>query len=847
MKKIIFTLVLLISVVGMAMSQNDAVYVYRNDGEFNAFLKSDVDSMSHSHYDTLGTYHSQYVTQVIYTHDSVYRIPLSVIDSVSFVTPETQYQDNVYHITEFHLPYIKSSDDSRVTFFSSFPRADLPVKGQVVISDVYEEPLEFGFAGRVIDIVAVGDSVNIICEEVAITDIYKQLVCVTRTYLTDDESASRVKKKTQGNFNLGTFTVNMGAVSVSDKITGYVDGVCNINPFTHPYVTIIVKHRHEMKLKLSLQKSGTKGDTKFLPGFITIPTGVPGLYAKIQGGGFYDVSGSVGLDVTIPASISFLSGLRWNEKMFKPENVIDQPLVLGDVHTSFEMKGSASFGVAARLSLGAISEKVLGANITLTAGPKLSANFSLSDAGFDDGTLYSSLKDSKITFSLASKLSAGYTIVGKEGQFEHKNVPVSLSWDKEIKSWYLLPAFSGIKVENTQGSKATLSTEISRDLCFLVPPLSVGMVLFDSDDRKLQTQYSSAKYHSVGEWPYDNLSATFENLEHEKTYRCSPVIKFMGFDMVATPKREFKLEEFPVTITSFKQTGADYSPGAYYNDGYYYDYKFEAATSVRIESLEGVADWGYVYEDLYGRLKRISLKQYGISYIDTRYAYYRNEAQSTVRLYGYVKKENDDNYYDDEPHDYPVEFAIHTCPDSNHPHAIDLGLPSGTKWCCMNVGATSPEGYGGYYAWGETSEKSVYSWDNYAYYNSNTWDYIYIGSDIAGTSYDVAHVRMGAPWRMPSHEQQMELIDNCARTWTQQNGVNGILVTGKNGGQIFLPAAGCRWNGGFDYVGSLGYYWSSSLSPLYDYGAYGLYFYSGYWGWSYYDRNNGLSVRAVCP
>ena len=187
--------------------------------------------------------------------------------------------------------------------------------------------------------------------------------------------------------------------------------------------------------------------------------------------------------------------------------------------------------------------------------------------------------------------------------------------------------------------------------------------------------------------------------------------------------------------------------------------------------------------------------QFGKSYTDTRYAYYRNQAKSTACLYTYVKYEGDSEYYEGEPQEYDLEFSVHTCPDNNHPHAIDLGLPSGTKWCCCNVGASTPEGYGGYYAWGETSEKSVYNWNTYAYYhdsNGDGWasydEYTNIGSDIAGTSYDVARVRMGAPWRMPSVGQMEELINNCSRQWTQLNGVNGILVTGPSGGQIFLPA-----------------------------------------------------------
>lgn len=195
--------------------------------------------------------------------------------------------------------------------------------------------------------------------------------------------------------------------------------------------------------------------------------------------------------------------------------------------------------------------------------------------------------------------------------------------------------------------------------------------------------------------------------------------------------------------------------------------------------------------------------------------------------------------------------SFRTCPDGNHPHAIDLGLPSGTKWCCCNVGASTPEGYGGYYAWGETSEKSVYFWENYAYYYVNDvggwYRYINIGSDISGTQYDEAHVRMGAPWRMPTHENQMELMEYCMRQWTQQNGVYGILVTGPNGGQVFLPAAGYRWLGYLNDAGSNGHYWSGSLYPYDDYYAYYLGFHSGNWGWGSNNRYVGQSVRPVCP
>lgn len=140
------------------------------------------------------------------------------------------------------------------------------------------------------------------------------------------------------------------------------------------------------------------------------------------------------------------------------------------------------------------------------------------------------------------------------------------------------------------------------------------------------------------------------------------------------------------------------------------------------------------------------------------------------------------------------------CPDDNHPHMIDLGLPSGTKWACCNVDTSHPENQsptngGGYYAWGETEEKSDYTWDTYKYARNidGYYRFINIGSNICGTRYDVAHVQWGGSWRMPSLEDFEELVNNCSWTGIRDklyDDIYGLLLTGPNGNKIFLPAAG---------------------------------------------------------
>ena len=196
------------------------------------------------------------------------------------------------------------------------------------------------------------------------------------------------------------------------------------------------------------------------------------------------------------------------------------------------------------------------------------------------------------------------------------------------------------------------------------------------------------------------------------------------------------------------------------------------------------------------------------------------------------------------------------CPDDHHPHMIDLGLPSGTKWACCNVGATTPEGYGGLYAWGETEEKSYYDWETYQYYNSSTGVIKDLGPDIAGTKFDVAHEKWGGSWRMPSETQIQELLDYCTYKGMFMTCWGGLFI-GPNGGCIFLPSAGYSWWNGLDgrsdedFFGSGGdeFYWSSTQSQYASDSAYFLDltpFQEPPSQVPTYFRCIGMSVRPVC-
>jgi len=207
------------------------------------------------------------------------------------------------------------------------------------------------------------------------------------------------------------------------------------------------------------------------------------------------------------------------------------------------------------------------------------------------------------------------------------------------------------------------------------------------------------------------------------------------------------------------------------------------------------------------------------------------------------------------------------------PEAIDLGLPSGLKWASFNLGASAPEEYGDYYAWGETEpyyssqdpltwkdgKKDGYSWLSYKWckgsykivtkYCSDS-SYGYNGftdtKTVLDSEDDAASVNLGGNWRMPTYDEFTELKTNCTWEWMQVNGINGRKVTGPNGNSIFLPAAGDWFMWDFKYAGSVGTYWSSSLDAGIPYNAVDFGFNSDLVSWNNNQRYIGYSVRPVC-
>ena len=869
-----FILVLLTNWYGM-LAQNDAMLIYRNDGVVNGFLKADIDSVRHSQLDLDSVMHKDFVVQEVWTADSVYRIPLEVIDSVSFVMPPTIYKQGVVDLKERLLDYVIGANGLTLKLKANVPSSLIPAAGDKLVLLDGCRSLPNGFSGIVQNIQTTTEGVEVICERAYMEDLFDSFCSVSTLYVSGGEQAQAKYitargASTRADFGTskwGTLTISCAsqilpnvfpdsdlALQLGAEASIAVTPKLRIHAFTilgdgngfyfNGSVTGNLEVASKLALYGSIDYNKDFTDPKLEKG-IAIP-GTACLVDYYFAPGFF-----VHANATISESVTdvrnFQVGMNFDYSSIG-ENVLKPvPPTLRLVSSSTEMEGCIDGSLAA----GIFVEK--GFNIWSRGvgkvccrgelGMQVSGNFVLRNSDIDnsEGTeLYERIKKTSIEAGPYANLQLQASILGI-------GPSVTLSERSNFKKWDLVPTFSNTHLSRMAGSanSAQAYTQLSGKCLF---PVSVGYKLFDGNNNEVADYTASTTYRDK-KCKFEHI---FSNLNDNRDYTVYPKVNLFGKDLLASPKAD--LQNTLVRIANFKQTDSEYSKNGFLNDDIAYDYKYDVAVTVEIDNLDGVADWGYVYKAPNGNVRRISLMRYGTSYTDKQ-SYYRNEAKSSACLYGYFIYEGDDDYNENEEESYDLIFTLKRCPDSNHPHAIDLGLPSGTKWSCCNVGATSPEEFGGYYAWGEIEEKEVYNHANYKYFvdthhKPNTYyasDMIDIGTDIAGSIYDVATIHMKGTWRMPSISQLKELVANCRCYNTYNNGVKGYEIIGPNHGIIFIPAASSRWDevpkGNYDGI---------SCSTLREDGNKGKSMDEYYLRFNGFDiwkiwRSAGCTVRAVCP
>ena len=854
----------------------DVIYVYQKNGDIQSFLREEITDIGYSNYDTLGVVHDEVVSQIISLGEEAHIIPLADIDSISFVTPATVYQPGVIRIEQGLMDYVERSDSLTIYFAANTPQNLLPKVGDKLVTLEMNDKFEAGIVGIVKSV----NGTTVECDDIDLEEIFVTYYNTTVADLVnEDEAATRTRGEgKEKKLTLPTVSWAIGAefsreIKSVDDLAWKVGlkGEVSLTPTFRVKVSTLVNNGKQfngyIKTNLQLQEAislsgGLEWSKEFGAKIFKRPV-APLCFFYLKPGVFLKAGATLSFNWIWTQNLNYTFNFDCNNKRkeqpVKASWIADKPTKDYDFQTM--LSGSLSWGFFFEAGVACVSEELGKIAFHTELGDEVVGNTVLYNNDLRDASLDTKLYEFLKGRTVELNAYTGSTLQAKV--FDNQvDFPVGISTKYNVATYSVVPTFSSVSFER-DGNNGTASAKISGN-CII--PLKTGFIVSDKKNNKLDSWTTEKAYSNGG----GEMNHTFNYLEEDQEYVLNPKIDIFGFDLKANPAAGMEADVFPVQIINFEQTDANYSEVKGYTfEGIGYYYKFNATTTVELDKdAKKIKDWGYIYHDIYNIDKKISCANLGSNpYADKRYAYYYDEPERTVSLTAYVQYEGDDDIKKGGTHTFTVRYG--GCPDNNHPHMIDLGLPSGTKWACCNVGASYPESYGNYFAWGETKPKSDYSTRNYQHwvdldgdglltysfsdsYHWVTREYTNIGSDIAGTVYDAATANWGAPWRMPSEDQIKELIWYTSRKLTSQKGVNGLKFVGVNGGFIFLPSAGYY---SFDENRSLnlrGFYLGSTVNPDYPAECVNLFFYNeeaGYpldGGWQTFLRDSGKSVRPVC-
>lgn len=746
MKRSFLFLVLSFGLIIDAIAQSDAIYVYKKDGTIQSFLKEDFNNVSYSHYDANNVYHEDFVSQEIETKAGVSRILLEEIDSVRLVAPQIENSINPAYVPiDWNNVSLKDCDRENFIFHLQCNGEAPDVKPSSVIT-INEDNIM-----HIILVTKVEKNGN----EMIITgcpgDLGNLFFNTEFTFMTQDADIAQKAIGISINKNNNYFEIGEKFDwNFSGKIDFIKEGSTKDKASYIDYNT---------NLYLALNLKFCFGDR-----VETVMDGISFLRA-----GYYYIDAS------------FTGGAKWvcdYTGEFNSENAhIDLAHNQEDKYELLPIKIPEKWvtipiaSIPIPIAIGGDFYKQATLNVKNTHGK--------ATAGFD------AIGEGTIGFrynGITGKSSGWY----EDWHFTpNRHNPTVEGYIETEAKFYVFPrihAWIGGTAGPSIDLKPYLRTNVSggfhADIVETQKDDYLAWSLTNAAGVDWSLGWSTSAWGAYEGSNKELFNGTFTENDW-LLYRSPNSIKFLSSSSDAIKKDNPLDVKFEVCDTSFLAELPTCLPQV-----------------VKFECNSGTVE---------GNDSCYSFAKNGL--VTAKWT----PGSSTDVLYARL--------YDKEGNIMAEDFwGDNICPDDNHPHMIDLGLPSGTKWSCCNIGATSPDLSGGYYSWGETFTKSKYESNTYSYFiryqdsKYGDWPvpiYVHIGTNISGTSYDVAHVKWGNGWRMPTMQDIKELKSSCTSKQYTYNGVKGRLYTGSNGNCIFLPAVGGYSSSWY----SSGYYWSSTLCP----------------------------------
>lgn len=551
LRKIAVFLAILCCLISSAKEYEKNIYIYRNDGKFSAFLSSEVDSLRYSRIDLDGIEHENNVIQEIWTPDSVYRIPLSVIDSISVVIPEIKYAPKVKHLNPDYTPYIKHVDDYNIDFALDMPYNLRINTGDILFYDKFDDIFPDGFAGRVISVTN-NNLLNVRCEPVDLGDIYEQYIAVGAVGI-DPESpkfvSSKLKAEVDGNVSvkLGVDSLagGNGSVGVDARVYLMAKVTAFINK-ENKYIALDIIHGNNMEFEMSatLEKEW-QSESAHVQIPLSNPISLVTLSAEAYALFTAKIEGSLNLKVS-QGWESHRSIIYDNGQLITPSPQESRTPPTIDI--SAAVKGSISLKIPFALTFKTIG-RTIEFSVNNPIGPVVDLEYEKSgsiDLTTTNG--YSILKDASVNFALESQCKLKTKILSKSHDLTI--TPKFKLWERKF---YFVPEFSEITLE-TDSKQISATTTASRPL---LTPCKIGFRVFDEEDKAVDTYYDDAYDGLLPDPAKYELNATFtRDLKPGVKYKVRPLVKCFGKDFQAAPEEETYLD---CTLTTGQETATTYS------------------------------------------------------------------------------------------------------------------------------------------------------------------------------------------------------------------------------------------------------------------------------------------------
>lgn len=539
MKRVLFVCMLItLAVAGIAQeSDSDVMYIYRNDGDFNAFFFSEVDSITYSNYGADGIAHEDIDVQVIWTKDSVYRIPVEVIDSITFQAPDPVYQSDVVIMTKEWLEHIVAVEDMQIMFAPTITQIWTPILGVVLYYGDFDEIFPNGFAGRVSNIDVQGNYI-VTCETVSLDEIWEELIVAASFDVIEEENTNgevvhRLRKHnkqdddTQSSISIswdkGPLSLE-GNTSYTIKSNLYIKDGSFTYDFKYDYsmsgnVSLstsesVIEHEYNVDL-VNLSNIPIPPNVLLTPLRLDLKFG-PQITLEIEA----EVSLAYGFEVSGYTSMKCQNGV-WSKNQSQTP-IKHSPSIEGG------LSGSLEVGLRGEATVRAVGN-MLSFSAELSAGVGIECDFSadLLAAMSGEGA-YAACKDMTVD---------AYSYLGFDVNAQINVFALNITWAKPVFSftnpighWYLFPEFSGIECESTK-DYITLTSNVSRETLM---PLQVGYRLYKNDNI-IYNGYQSQQ-HQSGNTKL-TLDVTKSILNTNEPYQVAPIFKFFNWDIAAAPEK----------------------------------------------------------------------------------------------------------------------------------------------------------------------------------------------------------------------------------------------------------------------------------------------------------------------